>query len=171
MRIAWFDCFSGASGDMMLGALQSAGWDPAALRSLPGRLRLEHVRVEIRDARRGPFTATQVEVVVEESKQPHRHLHHIEAMLRAADVTPAVRERAAAVFRRLAEAEAAVHGSTVEKVHFHEVGAADALVDVVGTIEGLAALGIDAVYAAPPRLGEHSEQIRTWLAAPEDATN
>jgi len=153
VRIAYFDCFSGISGDMTLGALVAAGWDREALLSLPKRLRLEGVRVSIEPARRGPFAATRVDVQVAETKQPHRHLHHIAALLEAGEIAPAVRAGALAVFRKLAEAEAAVHGSTVEKVHFHEVGAADALVDIVGAIEGLAALGVERVYSSAPRLG------------------
>jgi uncharacterized protein (TIGR00299 family) protein len=152
MRIAYFDCFSGISGDMTLGALVSAGWPFERLESLPGRLGLEGVRVSTEPARRGPFAATRVVVAVE-GRQPHRHLRHVLAAIDSPGIEPAVKERAGAVFTRLAEAEAAVHGSTVEKVHFHEVGAADALVDVVGAIEGLAELGVERVFASPPRLG------------------
>src|SRR2546426_3948147 len=123
MRIAYFDCFSGISGDMCLGALVSAGWPAGELESLPARLKLEGVTVAVGEARRGPFHATRVEVKVE-GRQPHRHLHHVAALLDQADLEAGVRARAHQVFRRLAEAEAAVHGSTVEKVHFHEVGAA-----------------------------------------------
>lgn len=153
MRIAWFDGFSGVSGDMTLGALVGCGWPAAALESLPARLGLTGVGIAVSDVRRGPFAAKRVEVSVAEEKQPHRHLKHVVAMIEAADLAPGVRARAIAVFRRLAEAEAAVHGSTVEKVHFHEVGAADALVDIVGAIEGLAALGVERVYASTLRLG------------------
>lgn len=153
MRIAWFDCFAGISGDMTLGALLGAGWERAALESLPRRLNLEGVDVHVESVRRGPFAATRVDVRVEEEKQPHRHLHHVAAILERAAIDPAVCTGALAVFRRLAEAEAEVHGSTVEKVHFHEVGAADALVDVVGAVEGLHALGVERVYSSPPRLG------------------
>ena len=153
MRIAWFDCFAGISGDMTLGALLGAGWDRAALESLPRRLGLEGVTVHVESVRRGPFAALRVDVRVEEEKQPHRHLHHVAAILDRAEIEPAVRARSLAVFRRLAEAEAEVHGSTVERVHFHEVGAADALVDVVGAVEGLHALGVERVYSSPPRLG------------------
>jgi uncharacterized protein (DUF111 family) len=152
VRIAYFDCFSGISGDMCLGALVSAGWDRAELLSLPRRLGLEGVGVQVSEARRGPFAATRVEVDVPE-RQPHRHLHHVAAVLAAADITPGVRERALRVFRRLAEAEAEVHGSTPEKVHFHEVGAADALVDIVGTLQGLERLGVTDVFASTLRLG------------------
>lgn len=152
MRIAYFDCFSGVSGDMCLGALIGAGWPAADLEALPDRLRLEGVMIRIGETRRGPFVAKQVEVEIP-GPQPHRHLHHIRAMLDAADLDPGVRRQAQTVFARLAAAEAEVHGSTIEKVHFHEVGAADALVDVVGTVEGLHALGVDEIYASPLRLG------------------
>ncbi len=153
MRIAWFDCFAGISGDMTLGALVAAGWDRTALESLPRRLGLAGVTVRIEPARRGPFAATRVHVDVAEERQPHRHLHHVAAILEEGELDPAVRRRALAVFERLAAAEATVHGSTVEKVHFHEVGAADALVDIAGAIEGLHALGVARVYSSPPRLG------------------
>ena len=102
MRIAWFDCFSGISGDMTLGALVSAGWPAEEAQSLPRRLGLEGVRVVVRDVRRGPLAAVQVEVVVEASQQPHRHLRHVEEALARADLPAAVRERARAAFRRLA---------------------------------------------------------------------
>jgi pyridinium-3,5-bisthiocarboxylic acid mononucleotide nickel chelatase len=152
MRIAHFDCFSGISGDMTLGALVSAGWPFERLESLPRRLGLEGVRVATEPARRGPFAATRIVVSVERD-QPHRHLRHVVAAIEAGEIGAGVKERARAVFTRLAAAEAAVHGSTPEKVHFHEVGAADALVDVVGAVEGLESLGVERVYASPPRLG------------------
>lgn len=153
MRIAWFDCFSGISGDMTLGALVSAGWPAAEAESLPRRLGLEGVRVSVGQARRGPFAASRVEVEVEERRQPHRHLHHVLEILEHADLPAGARRRAAAVFHKLAEAEAEVHGSTVEKVHFHEVGMADALVDVAGSCLGIESLGIGRLYASPPKLG------------------
>ncbi len=152
MRIAYFDCFSGVSGDMCLGALISAGWDPAALQTLPERLGLGDVAIAISTVRRGPFAARRVEVAVPE-RQPHRHLRHVRDLIERARITDTVRTRAQRVFQRLAEAEAEVHGSTVEGVHFHEVGAADALVDIVGTLEGLEALGVTAVHASTLRLG------------------
>ena len=152
MRIAYFDCFSGISGDMTLAALVAAGWPEAELAALPARLNLNQVRIEVKPVQRGPFAATQVTVHVA-GQQPHRHLRHIRDLLNAADLDLAVRDRALEVFTRLAEAEAEVHGSTIEKVHFHEVGAADALVDIVGAVVGLRALGVEEVYASPLRLG------------------
>ncbi len=152
MRIAYFDCFSGASGDMCLAALVSAGWPAAELLAIPGRLGLVGVTITVGEVRRGPFVATRVEVRFE-GGQPHRHLRHIAAMIESGDFDPAVKAQALEVFGRLADAEAEVHGSTREKVHFHEVGAVDALVDVVGTLEGLRALGVSEVFASPLRLG------------------
>jgi len=162
MRIGYLDCFSGVSGDMLLAALVSAGWPAAELERLPGRLGLEGVTVTVSETRRGPFTASRVEVGVG-APQPHRHLHHIEKILSGADLTAVVRDLALRTFRRLAEAEAEVHGSTVEKVHFHEVGAADALVDVTGAIEGMQALGIEKLYASTLRLGRGSVQSEHGL--------
>jgi uncharacterized protein (TIGR00299 family) protein len=152
MRIAYFDCFSGISGDMCLGALVSAGWPASEAESLPARLRLEGASVSVGETRRGPLAAVRVEIAIG-GRQPHRHLREIAAMLEAADLDAGVRERSLAVFRRLAAAEAEVHGSTVEKVHFHEVGMADALVDIAGTVEGLRFLGVERVYASRLRLG------------------
>ena len=156
MRIAWFDCFSGISGDMTLGALVSAGWPAAELQALPGRLGLEGVRVEVKDVRRGPLAALQVEVIIEATQQPLRHLRQVEDVLVRADLPAAVRSLSLTVFRRLAAAEAEVHGASVEQVHFHEVGAADALVDVAGALLGLDHLGVMSVHASPPRLGRGS---------------
>ncbi len=155
MRIAYFDCFSGISGDMCLAALLSAGAAAEGLRSLPARLGLEGVEVVTGETLRGPFAAARVEVRVSPS-QPHRRLADLERMLDAAQIEREVRERARAVFHRLVEAEAAVHGESLEKIHLHEVGAADALVDVVGTLELLAALEVEEVYASALPLGRGS---------------
>ena len=152
---AHFDCVSGVAGDMTLAALVSAGWPVAELERLPARLRLEGVRIQVRDVRRGPFAARHVSVECDEA-QPHRHLHHVEAILEQADLPAGVRERAKQVFRRLAEAEAEVHGTTVQKVHFHEVGAVDAIVDIAGALLGLEALGVESVSASPLPLGRGS---------------
>ena len=109
MRIGYFDCFSGISGDMSLAALVSAGWPAAELEALPARLKLEGVIARAAPVRRGSFAATQVTVEVR-GKQPHRHLRHIEEMIQAAELDPEVRRRALEVFGRLADAEAEVHG-------------------------------------------------------------
>ena len=156
MKHAHFDCVSGIAGDMTLAALVSAGWPADQLRALPERLGLAGVTIEIASVRRGPFAATHVDVRMPEARQPHRHLHHIVKILDEADLPDRVRERAKTVFRKLAEAEAEVHGSTIEKVHFHEVGAVDAIVDIAGSLLGLDALGIATVSASPLPLGRGS---------------
>ncbi len=168
MKVAWFDAFSGVSGDMTLAALVCAGWPEERLKSLPARMGLADVDVEVRRVRKGPFAAVQVNVRFPE-RQPHRHLHHVTAMIDAGDLPEAVRARAKAVFRRLAEAEASVHGTTVEKVHFHEVGAVDAVIDVVGALWGLHELGVERVFASPLPLGSgfvESEHGRIPVPAP-----
>jgi uncharacterized protein (TIGR00299 family) protein len=171
MKHAHFDCVSGIAGDMTLAALVSAGWPAAELQSLPARLRLEGVTITASPVRRGPFAAVHVDVRTTE-KQPHRHLHHIDAILDAADLPASVRDQAKAVFRRLAEAEAEVHGSTVAKVHFHEVGAVDAIVDIAGSLLGLDALGVRSVSASVLPLGSgsvDSEHGRIPVPAPATA--
>lgn len=151
-KLAYFDCFSGVAGDMTLAALVAAGWPAERLQALPGLLRLEGVTIAVTPVRRGAFAALHVDVQAP-GKQPHRHLHHIEAILDAADLPEPVRARARAVFRRLAEAEAAVHGTTVARVHFHEVGAVDAIVDIAGSLLGLHELGVERVHASTLPLG------------------
>ncbi|MFM8558700.1 MAG: nickel pincer cofactor biosynthesis protein LarC, partial [bacterium] len=155
MRHAHFDCVSGVAGDMTLAALVSAGWPAAELEALPARLGLTGVTIAITPVRRGPFAAVHVDVRSDE-RQPHRHLHHIDAILDRADLPTHVRDQAKAVFRRLAEAEAEVHGSTVQKVHFHEVGAVDAIVDIAGALLGLDALGVTRLSASVLPLGRGS---------------
>ena len=171
MKHVHFDCVSGIAGDMTLAALVSAGWPEAELLALPARLGLDGVDIEVSSTRRGPFAATHVDVRTRE-RQPHRHLHHVEAILDKADLPASVRDRARGVFRALAEAEAEVHGSTVQKVHFHEVGAVDAIVDVTGALLGLVALGVGSVSASALPLGGgwvDSEHGRIPVPAPATA--
>ena len=156
-RIAYFDCFSGASGDMILGALLDAGLDFDALQvevrklALPvGAFTLEAKRVQ-----RAGFAATKLDVIVQEPPR-HRSLAEVLDIVRRSTLSEADRERVAAVFRALGEVEAQVHGSSVEDVELHEVGAVDALVDVTGAVVGLRLLGIYDVYVSPLPLG-HGE--------------
>ena len=148
MRVAYFDCFSGASGDMILGALLDAGCPESSLREGLAALRLSDAEIEISKIRKQGFAATRF--TVRTSAPPgHRHLHHIRQVIDAGGLAPAVRDRAMRIFTRLAEAEAAVHGSSVEKVHFHEVGAADAIMDIVGAALAVELLGIERVVCSP----------------------
>lgn len=148
MNIAYLDCFSGISGDMLLGALLDAGLPEGELHAVAGDLGLTGCRLEITKTTESPLQATRVRVLVD-TPQPARHLPEIEAFLNAGRLAPAVREKALAVFRCLAEAEAEVHGCAITEVHFHEVGAADALIDIVGAVRGLDLLAIDKLFCSP----------------------
>jgi uncharacterized protein (DUF111 family) len=144
-RIAYFDCASGASGDMLLGALVDLGLPLDSLRSELAKLPLRGYRLESRRVHRSGLHATKVDVLIEaepghhhEPGHSHRGLRDILGLLEASGLEPEVKERAAALFRRLAEAEGTVHGVAPEEVHFHEVGAVDSIVDIVGGVVGLA---------------------------------
>jgi pyridinium-3,5-bisthiocarboxylic acid mononucleotide nickel chelatase len=168
--IAYLDMPSGISGDIFLGCLVDAGWPLEKLRATLERLGLPAGSWSVEQERvmRGPLAATLLKVEAVEGDR-HRHLHHIAAILDQADLSQGVKSRSLAVFQRLAEAEAAVHGSSVEEVHFHEVGALDAIIDVVGVCAGLEALGIQELYASAAPLGEgwtNSAHGRIPLPAP-----
>ncbi|MGD8451426.1 MAG: nickel pincer cofactor biosynthesis protein LarC [Phycisphaerae bacterium] len=150
MRIAYFDCFSGAAGDMIVAALIDAGCPLGFLQDAVAGLKLPGVALSTEQVRRGSIAATRVRVdVLPEAQTKHRHLPDIVQRIEAAGLPAAVAQRAVQVFRRLAEAEAAVHGISEDKVHFHEVGAADAMVDVVAACAGLAQLGVQRVHCSP----------------------
>ena len=152
-RIAILDPFSGIAGDMMLGALVGLGLDQAWLRALPERLGLEGVRVDIREVLRGELVCWKVEFEI--PPQPHgRHITEIRAMVAKTDAPDEVKRKADAVFWAIATAEGEIHGLPPEKVHLHEVGAVDAILDVVGNIWGLALLGVDEVRCGTLRTGD-----------------
>lgn len=149
MRIAYFDCFSGAAGDMIVGALIDAGVDPAWLREQVARMSIGGFQIRIEKVKKQGIAATKFDVDLDLTvKQPHRHLKHVVEIIRGAGLSPQVEERSIAVFERLAHAEAAVHGTTIEKVHFHEVGAIDAILDVVCACICLDRLGIEHVHVS-----------------------
>lgn len=146
VRIAYFDCFSGAAGDMILGALIDAGLDVALLQNLVRALGLPGVELSAEKVKRKGMAATHVNVqVAPGSQKKHRHLPEILKIIASADLPERAAQRARDVFMRLAECEASVHGTTVDRVHFHEVGAADAIVDIVGACVGLEHLKVDRV--------------------------
>ncbi|MBM3319796.1 MAG: nickel pincer cofactor biosynthesis protein LarC [Candidatus Eisenbacteria bacterium] len=152
MKVAYFDCPSGASGDMILGALFDAGVDPAELERGLASLAIERFRIETEKRTRGGIGATGVRVIVEE-KARRRGFPEIAEAIGASELPSSVKDRAIEVFRLLGEAEAAVHRIPLERVHFHEVGAVDAIVDVAGALLGLHLLGIEEVRASVPATG------------------
>jgi hypothetical protein len=150
MKIAYFDCFAGISGDMTLGALIGAGVDPVRLRDGLAGLGVGGYRIEVGQRIKGPIEATDVRVVLDEPRLPHhRRLKDILETIRSADLSDRVKQTAGRIFNRLAEAEGRVHGRSPEEVHFHEVGAVDAIVDIVGAAICLELIGWPKVVSAP----------------------
>jgi pyridinium-3,5-bisthiocarboxylic acid mononucleotide nickel chelatase len=142
MKAAYFDCFSGISGDMTLGALVDAGCPLGLLRDELKGLDVPGWEISAEKVWKNGMAATHVSVRTEDT-QTHRSLTTILGVLEKSKLAAAVSQRASAIFRRLGEAEAAVHDVPIEKIHFHEVGAADAIVDIVGACLGFSALGIE----------------------------
>jgi len=153
MLIAYVDCFSGASGDMLLGACLDNGVGVDELREALRSLPVSGYKVRSQRATRGAIAGTQVVIQLTEKEQPHRHLGHILEAIQESTLSASVKERSCRVFRMLAEAEASVHGTSVESVHFHEVGAVDAICDVVGTVYCLEQLGVERVFSSPLTVG------------------
>ncbi|MDP2948384.1 MAG: LarC family nickel insertion protein, partial [Chloroflexota bacterium] len=146
-KIAYLDCFSGASGDMILGALVDLGLSLESLKGELAKLALSGYRVTARKVQRAGLAATQVRVAVEKEQSP-RTLVDILGVIDGSPLPAGDKAKGAAVFRRLAEAEAKVHGLPVNETHLHEVGAVDAIVDVMGAVVGLRLLGVEEVFAS-----------------------
>ncbi|WP_339134858.1 MAG: nickel pincer cofactor biosynthesis protein LarC [Candidatus Electrothrix sp. GW3-4] len=147
-KICYLDCFSGVSGNMLLGGLLNAGLALEALREALGLLRLPGWELSSTPVMQSGLQATLAQVQTEENRA-HRHFSDIRALLEQSELDQAVIDQSLAVFTRLAEAEAHVHGTTPEKIHFHEVGALDAIIDIVGTVAGLHLLGIEEIICSP----------------------
>lgn len=152
MKVAYFDCFAGISGDMTLGALVDAGLSFAALESELDKLSVREFTLSQRRVEKHGIAGTKIDVNAREG-HVHRHLKDVLEIINNSAISASAKEKAARVFQKLAEAEAKIHGTTIEAVHFHEVGAVDAIVDVVGAIIGLELLEIEAIYASKFRFG------------------
>src|SRR6266853_860113 len=152
MKLAYFDCFSGISGDMTLGALVNAGCDVEHLRAGLRGLQVPGWTLTTEKVWKNGMAATYVRVKTED-QQKHRSLSTILEILKTSPLAPPVRDRASRIFQRLGEAEAHVHDTPLEKVHFHEVGAIDAIVDIVGSCIGFHALGIERFACSPLNVG------------------
>lgn len=172
MNILYFDCYAGISGDMTVAALLDLGVPLEHLRAELAKLALPADSYSLSAGRteRQLIPALSFEVIVHD-QHSHRHYADIDAMITASGLAAAVKERSRLIFRRLAEAEALVHGVPVEKVHFHEVGAVDSIVDIVGTAICLEYLAVEAVYAAALPLGSgFVETAHGRLPVPAPAT-
>ena len=170
MKIAYFDCFSGISGDMTLGALVDAGCSLAQMETHLRRLPVAGWKISSEKVSRRGIAATQVKV---ESSEPQRHrsLSDILQLIEQAGLPLTIVERASNIFRRLGEAEARVHGVPIEKVHFHEVGAVDAIVDIVGAAAGFVQLGLEEFASSALNVGGGSVKTQHGiLPVPAPAT-
>ncbi|KAA3617741.1 MAG: nickel pincer cofactor biosynthesis protein LarC [Calditrichaeota bacterium] len=152
MKIIYFDCFSGISGDMLLGAFIDAGLNQELLTELPEKLNLPQVKVTINKVLKNGLSATKVDVTFPE-EQVHRHLADIEKIIDAADLPDPVKIISKKIFLNLAKAEARVHGTDVDQIHFHEVGALDAIADITGVALGFHELQIDQAFCSKISVG------------------
>ena len=171
-RIAYFDCLSGISGDMTLGALIDLGVDVGAIESAVRSMGLPDVSITAETVKKSGFRAIAVRIE-HPPEHAHRHLHHITEMIdRSDEITPSAKEIAQRIFGCVARAEAKVHGTTIEKVHFHEVGAIDSIADIVGTAVAMDTLGIESAASSPVPTGTGSITIahgRVSVPAPATA--
>jgi len=170
MTLAYFDCASGISGDMFLGALVDAGLAVERLSSAVESLGIEGLRLEAKKVTRLGLAATKVDVIA-----PHEHAHRrladIEKIIDSSDLSDAVKDAAKRIFMRVAAAEAKVHNTSVQEVHFHEVGAFDSIADIVGAAAGLELLGIDRCVFSPVAVGSGTvKSAHGVLPVPAPAT-
>ncbi len=152
-RIIYLDCYSGASGDMLLGALLDAGLSLDDLKTDLALLDLQGYDLTVEGQTRHGIVGCKFDVVDLAHEHPARNLGVVRELIEASELADRAKARSVEVFTRLAEAEAGVHGTTVDAIHFHEVGAVDAVVDIVGFCCALERLGIEAVYASALPLG------------------
>jgi len=152
MKIAYLDCPSGIAGDMLLAALIDCGVDAAAIQAGIDSLGLPSCRLAVSEVHKKGFRARNVNVE-HEPEHAHRHLHHITAMIDGSEMTPSQKELATRIFTKLGEAEAHVHGVSLKKVHFHEVGAVDSIADICGAAIGIDLLGAGKIVCSPLPVG------------------
>ena len=146
-RIGYLDCPAGISGDMLLGALIDVGWPEQKLRELISKLKLGDVQLKVERVSKRGIAATQVNIL-SSPHQPHRGLHDLSSIVMQADLPSLIQQRAISALQLLAEAESQVHGVPVDRIHFHEVGAVDTIVDIVGAIVGFEELNIASVHCS-----------------------
>jgi len=153
MKVLYYDCFSGISGDMNLGAMIDLGVDASFLRAELEKLNLEGWDMSVEKAQRHGITGTKVTVKQTIHSHHHRHLSDIEDIIKNSSLKESVKNLSMTIFMKIAEAEAKVHGTSVDKVHFHEVGAIDSIIDIAGAAICFEALGVDEVFVSEVELG------------------
>jgi uncharacterized protein (TIGR00299 family) protein len=153
MRIAYFDCFSGASGDMILGSMIDAGLSPRRLREELKKVSIPGVRLNVGKVLKGGISATRVIVVGRKEERSHRNLNEMLKIVERSHLGSEVKKKSIEVFQRIASVEAEIHQKREEDIHFHELGGLDSVVDIVGSIWGLRQLGIDDLYISKVNVG------------------
>ena len=156
-RIIYFDCFSGISGDMVLGALVNLGVDIEEIQNCLKSLNLKGCKLNSRQVKRNGFIGTKVNVVLNQTSQkPHRarSFSDIKSLIEKSDLPQIVKFNSIAIFRRIGKVEAKVHGTTINRVHFHEVGAIDSIIDIVGGSLAMDLLDADLIVSSPINTGE-----------------
>jgi pyridinium-3,5-bisthiocarboxylic acid mononucleotide nickel chelatase len=151
MKVAYFDCFSGISGDMILGALLDLGVPKALLLEELGKIPVTGYAVDVVKEQRGLIAGTRVRIGIDE--QPHRSFGDIQELFQISNLEPKIRKKILAIFENLAQAESHVHDLPVSEVHFHEVGAVDSIVDIAGAVIGLDYLEVGRIYSSPLPIG------------------
>ena len=169
MNIAYFDCFSGISGDMMLGALLDLGWEASELRKEAEKLRLSGWELEVEKVSKRGITGTQVRIRDEENKP--RSFEKLLETIEKSDLENKVKEKSQSILTRIGEAESGIHGIPLSETHLHELGGVDTLIDVVGTVSGMERLGIEKIYASKVHVGKgFIECAHAILPLPAPAT-
>ncbi len=153
MKIAYFDAFSGISGDMTIGAFIDAGLDFEEFKNEIQKLNLTNYEIQTRKITRSGITATKFDVIVKSHEHEHRNLSEIFEIIEKSKLSEFVKETSKKIFTTLAQAEAKIHNTTIDKIHFHEVGAIDSIIDIVGSAICIEKLGIEKIYASKIPLG------------------
>jgi uncharacterized protein (TIGR00299 family) protein len=153
MRIAYFDCFSGASGDMILGSMIDAGLSPRRLKEELRKLGTPTVRLNVKKVMKRGISATQVIVEGRSEKRSHRSLREMLRIVDQSSIEAEVKKKSTEVLRRIASVEAEIHQKLMEEIHFHEIGGLDSIVDIVGAVWGIRQMGIDKLYVSKVNVG------------------
>ena len=153
MKIAYFDCFSGASGDMILGALIDAGLSPVSFKKELKKLRLPTVRIQVKKVLKGGLSATRVVVEGRGEERHHRNLRELLKIVEKSALDRGIKEKSREIFERIARVEAEIHRRPIDEIHFHEIGGLDSIVDIVGAVWGFNHLEIDEIHVSKVNVG------------------